>query len=791
MGNERAKDRPKPGPAKARAGGKPVKPSSPAGPKPGTAPAKNSAPGLPSKRDVLEFLQTTTERVGKRELARAFQIRGEDRVGFKELLREMADEGLLTGNRKQFKKRGGLPPVTVIAITGRDADGEFYGAPEQWDEAAEGPPPRILIGGVSSSFGAAPGIGERVLAKLTAISAEGDGYDYIARPMKRLGRDAQRQLGIFRAASKGGGGAVLPVEKRQLKEFPVAPSDAGGASDGDLVRFDLVRGGRLSIARARIIQVLGNPSDQRQASLIAVHAHGIREDFPAEVLNEVGRLHTFAIDKRADLRELPLVTIDPVDARDHDDAVHASPDTDPANTGGHVVHVAIADVAHYVRPGSSLDREALVRGNSTYFPDRVVPMLPERLSNDLCSLKEGVDRPCLVVRMVFDKNGHKREHRFIRAVMRSAAKLHYAQAQAAIDGAPDAATGPLLESVLKPLWAAFRTVARARDQRGPLDLDLPERKILLDGAGRVSQVVIPERLEAHRLIEEFMIQANVAAAETLEDRATPLVYRVHEAPSPEKLSDLSNFLETLEIRLPKAGAVRAANFNQILALVKGGEVSDLVNEVILRSQAQADYRPQNLGHFGLNLGRYAHFTSPIRRYADLIVHRALIKALALGPDGLTDQQAADLHGQAQLISQAERRSMAAERETQERLIAAYLAERVGEIFKGKISGVTKSGLFVKLSDTGADGFIPAALLGQDYYRYEPDHHALVGDQTGAAFQLGDAVEVRLQEAIPTAGALRFEIVSAPSRKLTRLRGRRRPSHPMRGGPRHPKPRRKG
>jgi ribonuclease R len=376
--------------------------------------------------------------------------------------------------------------------------------------------------------------------------------------------------------------------------------------------------------------------------------------------------------------------------------------------------------------------------------------------------------------MVFDKHGAKRHHRFIRGMMRSAAKLSYPEAQAAIDGRPNERTGPLLDSVLKPLWHAYEVLAAARDKRGPLELDLPERKIILDDKGRVARVVTPERLDAHRLIEEFMIQANVAAAEVLEAAKSPLIYRIHDAPSEEKVKALAQFLATLDINLPKSGLMKPEQFNRILGRTKDGELAELINEVVLRSQAQAEYSPSNLGHFGLNLRRYAHFTSPIRRYADLIVHRALIRASKLGAGGLSDDEIENLDAIAAQISQAERRAMAAERETVDRLIALHLAAQIGATFSGRISGVTRSGLFVKLAGTGADGFIPASTIGKDYYIYSESDHALIGERTGETFRLGDPIEVRLVEAHPAAGALRFQITS-DGRFDLKLSRRKRPA----------------
>jgi ribonuclease R len=718
--------------------------------------------GLPSKEQILEFLNSAQGKAGKREIARAFGVSGGARIALKRLLAEMAEEGALAGDKKHLREKGKLPPVTTLEVTGRDKDGDLVAKPLHWEED-DGKRPLVRIVAAGHGRDVEIGIGDHVLARLEKLPrASGGGASYEATPIKKLPREKRRLLGIYRTAKRGGG-TIEPIDRKELKSWPILPDDTGGANDGDLVRFQLVRRGRFATPRAEIVESLGNPDDQRQISLIAIHAHGIPEDFPESVLKECETLPPPGIEGRTDLRAVPLLTIDPIDARDHDDAVHAEPDSNAKNSGGFVVTVAIADVAQYIKPGSKLDREAQLRGNSVYFPDRVVPMLPEKISNDLCSLRELEERPCLAVRMVFDKHGEKRTHTFVRAMMKSAAKLSYQEAQAAIDGNPSEKCLPLMESALKPLWEAYRAVAKARDKRGPLDLDLPERKILLNAEGKVDRVVTPQRLEAHRLIEEFMIQANVAAAETLEEKRLPLVYRVHDAPSPEKLKGLRDFLETLDMKVPHAGALKPEAFNRVLEQAKDLPVPDLINEVILRSQSQAEYNPKNIGHFGLNLVRYAHFTSPIRRYADLIVHRALIRALDLGPDGLTDDEIPRLASIAKAISDTERRAMSAERETTDRLIAAHLADRVGATFPARVAGVTRSGLFVKLKDTGADGYIPISSLGNDYYHHVEAAHALIGARSGTGYRLGDTVEVRLLEAIPSAGALRFEMLTEPTR----------------------------
>ncbi len=748
-------------------------------------PDRPSPSALPSREAILEFIARESASVGKegaphsvtigkREIAKAFDLKGADKIALKQLLRAMADEGLVAKSKRLFAKASPetLPVVTLAIITGRDRDGEWIGEPAEHE--GSGPLPKILIlppakGRGRGAEGPAPGIGDRVLVRIQALAerAKGDPA-YTGRIVKIMPRRTLQVLGVFRRNADGSG-RILPVDKKgQAREMIVPQAHCGEAQDGDLVTADLLRGGRfdarLGPPAAKVRERLGSMNNERAISLIAIHSHDIPHIFPDAVLKEAERAKPLTMrgTSREDWRDLPLLTIDPADAKDHDDAVHAFADSDPANAGGFVVTVAIADVAAYVRPGTGLDREALVRGNSVYFPDRVVPMLPERISNDLCSLRPLEDRPALAVRMVLSNSGAKLRHSFHRMMMRSAAKLSYQQAQDAFDGNPDPAVRPLMQDVLLPLLAAYRVAAKARDERAPLDLDLPERKLVLKTDGTVDRVIVPPRLEAHRLIEEFMILANVAAAETLEQARQILIYRAHDVPSVEKLNALSEFLATLGIKLAKGEVLKPAKFNAILGRVRGTPQEGLVNEVVLRSQAQAEYVHENYGHFGLNLRRYAHFTSPIRRYADLIVHRALIRALKLGDDGLPDLSLGELSDIASSLSVAERRAMVAERETTDRLIATFLADQTGAVFAGRIAGVTRVGLFVKLNETGADGFIPAATLGSDYYRYEERSHSLVGNRTGQAHRLGDQVEVRLVEAAPFAGALRFELLGKGS-----------------------------
>ncbi|RWA59342.1 ribonuclease R [Mesorhizobium sp.] len=730
----------------------------------------------PSREEILRYIAENPDRSGKREIAKAFALRGDDRIWLKDLLRDLQDEGLLTRERKRLTRAGALPHVAVLDIFGRDGDGVLLAHPSEYSGA--GSPPVVSIRISRGSNGPAPGIGDRVLAK-TFPTDDPAGPAYTGRVMKIFEKRSDAVLGVFRVL-KDGTLRIEPVERRQ-PELIVDKEFQNGARNGDLVEVEPARASRYGLPRAKVLAVLGSLTSEKAVSMIAIHAHDIPHIFPADVIAEADAVKPAALAGREDWRGLPLITIDPADAKDHDDAVFATPDTDEKNPGGVLVTVAIADVAAYVRYGTALDREALKRGNSVYFPDRVVPMLPERISNDLCSLREGQDRPALAVRMTFAADGRKLRHSFHRVMMKSAAKLAYPQAQAAIDGMPDDKTGPILDTVLKPLWDAYAVLKRGRDGRQPLELDLPERKILLKEDGTVDRVVVPERLDAHKLIEEFMIQANVAAAETLEAKRQALVYRIHDAPSLAKQESLREFLATLSLSLARGAQMRPAQFNGILERVRGADNEALVNEVVLRSQSQAEYSPKNIGHFGLNLKRYAHFTSPIRRYADLIVHRGLIAALGLGPGGLTQQEADRLEEVSALISATERRAMAAERDTVDRLVAAHLAEHIDDRFDARISGVTKAGLFVQLPQYGADGFIPVSSLEGDYYIYDETARSLFGERIGKGYQLADRVEVRLVEVAPMAGAMRFEMLTDPKplpgskRSFHKAKGRARAS----------------
>jgi ribonuclease R len=736
---------------------------------------KRLAPGLPSREQILEFITSSTTPAGKREIARAFGLSGQEKIMLKALLKDMADEGLIdSAPGRAFHKIGGVPKVTVLRIVNVSEDGQAFATPESWQ--AEGPPPRLRVI-ERGRKGAALGPGDRILAR-----TEEAGKGWVAHPMKRLARGEELLLGVLHR--EGDRLWLKPVDKRERRDLPV--SDAGGADAGDLVLAE--KTGRPPRITAKVNDRLGDPFAPRSFSLIAIHKLGIPDVFSESLLGEAARIAKQPLgDDREDLRHLPIVAIDPADARDHDDAVWAMPDDGPDNQGGFKAIVAIADVSFYVRPGSDLDREARKRGNSVYFPDRVVPMLPEVLSADVCSLKQGEDRAALACHMTIDAKGKMTSWRFSRAVVRIAANIAYEDAQAAIDatsaplpqaggaggGHPESQqphppapsrsregetfASDLLDTALKPIWACWALLSKARDARKPLDLDLPENRVVLDEKGRILSVAPRERLDAHRLIEDFMIAANVAAAKALEAKKAPVMYRDHEPPSREKLVALKDYLATFDIEFALGEVVKPETFNRVIARIGDSEMRPQIMEMVLRTQTQAYYAPTNTGHFGLALGSYAHFTSPIRRYADLLVHRSLVDAHKLGDGGLTREEAERMAVLGERISQAERRAMEAERETIDRYVAAFLATKVGDILETRITGVQSFGFFATVLGLGGDGLVPVSTLGAERFRFDEAARALIGEQSGDRYTVGQQIELRLAEANPINGALRFEL----------------------------------
>ncbi len=703
---------------------------------------------LPTKNQIHKYLSDLGTSLTKRELIDAFDIKGDDRIGFKRALREMEDEGLIIKEGgKSYRVPDALPAVTVIEISDMDIDGDLFAKPAEWDEELQGKAPRIEVA-TDNKHAASMKVGDRALAKMTKFSNE----LYQAEILKRMNTLKAQSVGLLKQIR--GGYIVEPMERNAKFDFEIAQADFNGARPGDIVVCEIQPSRSALRKRVRVIEVIGTMEDPRTISLVALHQAGLRAHFPEEVIAATDGMKVPPINGREDLRRIPLVTIDGKDARDFDDAVFAEPDKD----GWHLI-VAIADVSYYVRPGSPLDKEAYLRGNSTYFPDRVLPMLPEALSNDLCSLRPHEPRATLAVHMWINNEGKLLKYKFVRGLMQSHARLTYEQVQAAKNGVTDATTEPLMKDVIEPLYTAWKVLDKAREKRGALDLDVPERKIIVDDKNEMAGVAVRERLDAHRLIEEFMILANVAAASALEDKKAPCIYRIHDRPTGDKLMSARSFLEAFGLNLPKEGVSAPKQLNHILLKAKEMKTGFLINEVILRSQAQAVYDPDNIGHFGLALEKYAHFTSPIRRYADLVVHRSLIKAYDLGEGGLSDVEAVKLEEIAQHISMTERASAEAERNAVDRFTASYLKDRIGAQFPGRIGGVTRFGLFVKLEQTGSDGLVPIRTLPSDYYIHDESQHALIGRRTGRIFRLGAPVLVRLVEADPLTGSTLFELIN--------------------------------
>jgi len=707
--------------------------------------------------ELLKFIRSSNKPVTKRDVARAFGIKGgENRVALKQILKRLEKDSVIT---KQpggvYSVPDGLPSVGVVAVTKITNDGEVSAKLVDWNEQVQGAQPNIEIVPDKNAFARL----KEDSRALVRLSRQSDGKDddwYEARIIKVIDdSDAGTVMGMLKYNKHGP--YLAPADKKAKFEFDINQGDLNGAKEGDLIVGEVLPSRGLKRKKVKVIDVIGKEGDPKTISLISLHEAGIVEAFPAAALKDAEGLKVPDLKKREDLRDIPLVTIDGADARDFDDAVYAQEQSD----GGFHLIVAIADVAHYVKSGSALDNEAQRRGNSTYFPDRVVPMLPEALSNDLCSLRPKENRACMVAHMWIDASGSLKKYKFTRGLMRSKARLIYEQVQAARDGNTDDMTGPLMESVINPLYAAYDVLDKARIRRGALDLDLPERRVVIDEKGEMTGVVTRERLDAHKLIEEFMILANVAAASALEDKrdpkALPCVYRIHDKPSLDKLDSVREFVESFGISMPKGAVAEPKQINNVLRQAAKMDYSHLISQVILRSQSQAVYHTQNIGHFGLALGKYAHFTSPIRRYADLLVHRSLIKAYGLGDGGITDDEIARIDEIAQHISTTERTSMVAERNAVDRFTAAYLSEHIGAEFAGRINGVTRFGLFVTLNESGADGIVPMRSLKNDFYEHDEDQHALIGKRTKNIFRLGAPVTVKLKEADGLTGSTVLEM----------------------------------
>lgn len=705
---------------------------------------------MPTPKRILAFIEGSDEPAGKREIARHFHLRGAEKIALKALLKDMADEGLIdSAPGRAYHKMGGVPRVTVLRII--EIEDGPVAVPDNWQADIPAPQLRIVERGRRTALAK----GDRILAR-----TEERGGGWIAHPMKKLQAGAELALGVL---EKDRNGKLILVQTDKTKRFELPVSDPANAEAGQLVEAE-TKGPR-GRQRAYVRNIIGNPMQPGSFSTIAIHKFDIPSKFDDVVLKEAETVSKWPLDAnmREDLRDLPFIAIDPEDARDHDDAVWALPDGDADNSGGYLLKVAIADVSHYVRSGSAIDKSARQRGNSVYFPDQVVPMLPESLSADMCSLKQGADRASMVCHMRIDGHGNLLDWRFSKAIVKLTHNIAYEDAQAQYDAGQTA----LAKQVLTPLWACWSLLKKARDKRQPLDLDLPERRVRLDEEGRIAEIATRARLDVHRLIEDMMICANVAAAKALEAKKQPVAYRVHETPAREKLLALKDYLGTLDISFALGQVIQPKTFNGLMNKVQDVDLKQLVTTQVLRSQTQAYYGPTNLGHFGLSLGHYAHFTSPIRRYADLLVHRALVDGYQLADDipanakkefgraGLHDKDKANLRPICEAISGHERRAMQAERETVDRYIAAHLSGRIGEIFEVRITGVQKFGFFVTTIEVGGDGLVPAGTLGREYYHYDEAAQTLTGEVSDKQYSVGQRLKMRLTQANAISGAMTF------------------------------------
>lgn len=713
--------------------------------------------GLPTKDDVLKFVRSASHDLSKREIAKAFNIKGDLREPFKVLLKEIEADGLWKKNTRRDKKSDFKVVKQLDNITGRKktvtkcrvidiiSPTEYLLAPSDVNDFHE----EIFL-----SFSNFPLKQGQTLMALLQRTKMGN---FTAKAVKVFTEhNASHSMGVFEPKKKGG--IVYPVSKKQKKEFHVAAHHTLKAAEGDIVRIEILDEGATA-NQAKVVAILGNVYQPKGLSLISILQHDLPNEFSHEAIAEAEKGTVPLLGSREDLRDYDLVTIDGEDARDFDDAVFAEPRED----GWHII-VAIADVAHYVRPNSALDKEAFARGNSVYFPDRVLPMLPEKLSNDLCSLRPNQDRACMAVHILLDKQGKLSQYKFVRGLMRSKARLTYTEAQNIYDGIVDSP----LRKAIKNMNNVYKVLLENRYKRGALDIDLPEHQVILDKEGNLEDIRVRSRLDSHKLIEEFMILANICAAKALESKQMPCLYRIHETPTESRVQSLREFLTFIKLIDKQKHLVTPGDFNHVIHQVKDTPQHIMVSEMVLRSQQQAQYSPSNHGHFGLGLTHYAHFTSPIRRYADLIVHRSLIKAFDLGDGALTDDQMHNLTSVANHITEREKEAETAEREVINRYLSLYMLETEQVHFTGRITSVTAFGLFVQVDETGITGMVPISSLS-DFFVYNESAHELKGRASGTVYKLGDRVEVELQDVNVLTGQIAFHL------KVKRSGGAKQPT----------------
>lgn len=708
---------------------------------------------FPSAEEILEFISESDLPAHKSDIAKAFHIRGEARVELKQILKDLEINGLVNRKGKNYTAVSNeIAEDCILEVAKIDKDGELIGYPVH--EKKDGFVTKVYINTRDGQIKP----GDRVSGKCAKDETTGH---YEATNVKKIRHHSEEELVCIYKINHNGEKTFVPTDRRNRKVYFPDADQTEDLKDGDVIAVKITPSPNYETReKATLLRKIADKSDPHAISLISINTYEIPNDFSQEAMQQAKDNSVPALGDREDLRDLPLVTIDGADARDFDDAVYAKETKD-----GFELIVAIADVSYYVRANTTLDNEAFDRGNSTYFPDRVVPMLPEGLSNDMCSLMPNVDRACMACHMTIDKEGNLKKHHFTRALMNSKARLTYAQAQNGIDfllkgdGQLDPKVKPIMDDVIKPLYNAYQAFLKARNARQCLELDLPEREVKLDREKNIiDSITVKTRYESMKLIEEFMVAANVAAATTLEK--ANCIYRVHDKPDPERLTNVRAFITELGYTLTSKEEIVSKHLNHLLQEVKGKPEAPLVNTIILRSQSQAVYGSYNIGHFGLSLEKYAHFTSPIRRYADLIVHRSLVKELGLGDGKLTEQEIAKIEEISDHISITERRSISAERDAKSRYIAMYLSDNVGATFEGRISGVTNKGLFIELDETGADGLIPMKTLDDDYYILDEQNHCLVGRRNKRVYRLAAKIKVKVAEANADKGSMIFALVDS-------------------------------
>ncbi len=714
---------------------------------------------LPTQHDILKYLHSRpSEGISKGDIIKEFAILPDAYTDLRHLLKLMRKHNLIVKTSGNYYRIAMLDDIQeVTAIIRSRLDDDVYIGIIQSDTDMNCQEKIFIHTSKKKKYYRS---GDTVTLKIKKSAKKGR-YGKIIDTDKRI----PITTGIVKKTFSGFD--VVPSNKKQKWIYPLVESETLDFSHGDLIEFTLSQDTEKHTKHqiAHVTKIIHHKViDIQSISFIALEDNHIPYKFPPEMVQKITDVQEISLTndthKRTDLTHLPFITIDPKDARDHDDAVYT--ELNP-KTMGATLYIAIADVSAYVTPHSLIDTEAELRGNSIYLPDRVIPMLPEHLSNNLCSLKANTTRPVLVVKIDIDEYGQKTHHTFMRAFIECRANLTYEDVFHAVQSPDSADYIAYQDTIIKPLIQSYDLLKKSHEKRAPLDLDLPEYQIILDENHYPTHVTKKERLFTHRLIEEFMVLANVCAAETLEEFDIPVVYRSHDEPPQDKMASLKETLKSMNIVFKSKNTINSRMFNRLLHDAKDTDIDEIIAKMVLRCQCQAIYTVDNQGHFGLNLKKYSHFTSPIRRYADLIVHRSLIRVLNLGSDGISDEALSTLEATCEHISKTERRAITAEMETKDRFLAEILKSKTTERFKARISGVTNAGLFVRLPDFGAEGFIPIARLSdfskqRRYFETNETRHILRDKYSGQYYIIGQIIHVILVEVNVLTGGMMFNIV---------------------------------